>query len=155
MKLSHSPGSVAFQKGNAQYVFFPTGDSYQFTAGGLLLNDFIGSLKEGSANNLWLRVEKDGQLMVHPMLGIHSGSRVSRSADQMRLEGTFEGVNYVVTFSPFDELWFWDVRLSGHGQKVDVIYGQDVGLGDKGGVLTNELYIAQYLGHTVFETENV
>lgn len=154
MKLSHSPGSVAFQKGNAQYVFFPTGDIYQFTAGGLLLNDFIGSLKEGSANNLWLRVEKDGQLMVHPMLGIHSGSRVSRSADQMRLEGTFEGVNYVVTFSPFDELWFWDVRLSGHGQKVDVIYGQDVGLGDKGGVLTNELYIAQYLGHTVFETEN-
>ena len=154
MKLSHSPGNILFQKGNTQYIFFPTGDIYQFTDGNLLLNDFIGSLKEGSANNIWLRVEKDGRLLAHPMLGIHSGSQVFRSVDGLRLEGTFEGVAYEVTFRPFEGLWFWDVRLSGQGQKVDVIYGQDLGLGDKGGVLTNELYLAQYLGHTVFETEN-
>ncbi len=36
-------------------------------------------------------------------------------------------------------------------KEVDVIYGQDIGIAETESVYTNELYMFEYLGHTVFE----
>ena len=154
MKLTHSPGSVVFRKGNSSYSFFPTGDIDQFLNGNNLINEFVGNLKEGSANNIWLRIYRDGTIASYPLLGIHSGSTIYKQENSLITEGCAGGISYTVTFIPMDGVWFWDVRLSGTHETVDLVYGQDLGIGDKGGVLTNELYLAQYLGHTIFETEN-
>ena len=43
--------------------------------------------------------------------------------------------------------------LDGSDAEVDVIYGQDLGLADKGAVRSNEAYMSQYIDHKVFQDE--
>ena len=154
MKLTHTPGSLVFQYGDAEYSFLSSGDVYQFMNGEVLVNEFVGSLKEGSANNLWLRIYEENEIKWWPMLGLRSHSRLEMSKNSLRFSGEQGGVSYVVTFLPGEKAWFWVVELNGNGQKADVVMGQDLGMASRGAVLTNELYASQYLGHTVFENEN-
>ncbi len=155
MKLKQYTRCIELRKGESRFAFLPSGDVRSFTQGDYLVNGFLGTQKEGSANNIWLRVYDGEGCRSYPLLGIRSGSRVSFSEDRVVSEGEREGVSYRVTFFAAAEgLWFWKVELCGSGRTVDLVYGQDIGVGIQGGVLNNELYMAQYLGHTAFETEN-
>ncbi len=154
MILKHTPGTLKFERQDSCFTFLPSGDIYTFTHHNLLVNDFIGSLLEGSANNIWLRIYRKDGLRSFPLLGISSGSMVAKSANGLRYTGAIEGVSYAVTFTADSGLWFWNVELFGSGETVDIVYGQDVGLAEMEAVLENELYVAQYLGHTVLENEH-
>lgn len=155
MRLTQNDDIIMFGKGEYVYSFLSTGDIFEFTCGNFLINEFQGSAMEGSANNIYLRIYKEGAIKFYPLLGISSKSRLSRGQNTLVYSGEVEGIAYTVTFYPADDgIWFWNVELCGSGVTVDVVYGQDIGVASKGGVLTNELYMAQYLGHRVFETEN-
>jgi 1,2-beta-oligoglucan phosphorylase len=155
MKLKQNTNYVMFQQGESTFSFLPSGDIFEFTCGHYLVNQFQGSAKEGSANNIWLRIYKDDGLKAYPLLGILSESRVLKSENTLLFSGEVENISYTVTFyAAAQGIWFWDIELDGNGVTVDVVYGQDIGVAHKGGVLTNELYMAQYLGHTVLEAEN-
>lgn len=45
------------------------------------------------------------------------------------------------------------MKITGQQRRVDVVYGQDVGLADPGAVRGNEAYLSQYIDHTVFEDD--
>lgn len=151
MKLAHIPASIQYTFKHSEYNFLSTGDIYRFQSGNIALNCFTGSKKEGSANNLWLRIHEENGISSYPLLGIASASQLSRSGHTLKYTGEAGGVSYEVLFRPCDRLWFWDVRLNGTGRTVDIIYGQDIGIADIDALLENELYASQYLGHTILE----
>lgn len=145
---------LTFSQDDVTYRFLPGGDVFTFTNGSLLANQFRGNPKDGSVNNIYLRIYKKDGIQAYPLLGVKSGSKVSVSDSCLCQSGSIEGISYDVAFRPVGHIWFWDVTLSGDGQDIDLVYGQDLGVGPEGGVYTNELYMSQYLGHSVFRTEN-
>ena len=64
-------------------------------------------------------------------------------------------VSYDVSFIPADNgIWFWQINLSGSNKTADIIYAQDVGVANKGGMQANELYMSQYLDHKIIKAAN-
>ncbi|UQZ36262.1 cellobiose phosphorylase [Paenibacillus sp. PK3_47] len=146
---------IGFSRGDSRYSFLPTGDIFEFMHAHTLINQYQGNPVDGSANNIYLRVHTAGGINSYPLLGIRSRSRLSYNQDKLVFEGSAQEIDYRVTFVPAaDGIWFWHILLSGNGETVDIIYGQDIGVADKGGVLSNELYMSQYLDHSIWEGPN-
>lgn len=145
---------LTFSQGSSQYRFLPTGDVFTFTNGPFLANQFRGNIKDGSVNNIYLRIHEQSSITAYPLLGVKSPSKISCSAQALCQSGQIGGISYEILFRPSGPMWFWDVSLSGTGQTVDLLYGQDLGAAPEGNVYTNELYTSQYLGHSIFEGEN-
>lgn len=154
MQLNHIPGNISFANHNATYSFLSTGDIYRFSNDCVQLNGYTGSQKEGSANNIWLRIHTDENIESYPLLGIRSASLLYLGDHSLEWRGCAGQVSYRVIFYPCASSWFWDVQLEGSDKLVDLVYGQDIGLAEKNSILENELYAAQYLGHTILTDEN-
>ncbi|MBB6672110.1 GH36-type glycosyl hydrolase domain-containing protein [Cohnella nanjingensis] len=141
------------ETGTCRFLFTNGGDLYEAAHGDTLINQLPGNPVDGSPNNLYLRLYLPSGIRAVPLLGVRSGSRlryVERSA--MTWEGDAHGVSFRVDFRlAADGIWFWDVKLNGQGVEADILYGQDIGLADKGAVRSNEAYMSQYIGHSVFE----
>jgi cellobiose phosphorylase len=142
-----------FNYGKTKYRFLPTGDVFDFTYDNIMINQFRSNPKDGSANNIYLRIYNNDTITSYPLLGIRSRSVLKKGKQSLAYCGVAEGISYEITFRGADKLWFWEIELSGNGEQVDLLYGQDIGNASMGGVLTNELYTAQYLGHTIFSSE--
>ncbi|WNS43549.1 GH36-type glycosyl hydrolase domain-containing protein [Paenibacillus sp. MMS20-IR301] len=143
---------ITLTRDDLKYTFLPSGDIFEFTHEATLINQFQGNPADGSANNIYLRVYTEQGIRSYPLLGIRSGSKLAYSQDRLIYTGSIEAIGYRVTFAPArNGIWFWQVQLSGSGEKVDVVYGQDIGVAGKGGVLANELYMSQYLDHSIWE----
>ncbi|MDF2473414.1 MAG: hypothetical protein K0R21_1196 [Anaerocolumna sp.] len=143
-----------FNYGKTKFRFLTSGDIFQFTYGDMMINQFRGNAKDGSLNNIYLRIYKKDGIKAYPLLGIMSSSTLRKGKHYLAYIGTLEGITYQVTFRGTDNLWYWDISLSGNGETVDLLYGQDIGIASVGGVLTNELYTAQYLGHSIFSSDH-
>jgi len=146
---------ITFIEGDTRCSFLPTGDIYEFTNDRFIMNGFQGNLMDGSVNNIYLRIYGTNGIEAYPLLGIRSGSALRAGENCMDYSGTVNNISYTVCFClAKDSIWFWKIDLEGNGQTVDVVYGQDIGVGEKGGVLTNELYVSQYLDHAVMQGKN-
>lgn len=76
------------------YTFLPTGDIFTFTQHGILVNQFRGNAKDGSVNNIYLRIHNHKDRACYPLLGIRSGSALSRTEKSLQYKGCVEGVSY-------------------------------------------------------------
>ncbi|WP_430535518.1 cellobiose phosphorylase [Listeria rocourtiae] len=152
-ELEDSKFEIKSERGSVS--FLRSGDMYEADFGAVMLNQVLSNEVDGGLNNLYLRIfKKDGTIVAAPMLGVKSGSVFAVGEKQVKWTGSFEGVSYEVVFALTDAAcWFWDVKLSGNGETVDVIYGQDLGLANIGALQANEAYVAQYVDHRVFEDE--
>ncbi|MEC0229799.1 GH36-type glycosyl hydrolase domain-containing protein [Paenibacillus alba] len=137
--------------GNVQFSFLSSGDIREITYKNIMINQWIANPIDGSLNNLYLRIHSSNGIKAVPLMGVRSASLVQYSESQVTWEGSVEGLDYELTFhlTP-DDIWFWEVKVQGNGADVDVIYGQDIGLADKGAVRSNEAYLSQYIDHAVF-----
>ncbi|MGZ9585658.1 GH36-type glycosyl hydrolase domain-containing protein [Paenibacillus marinisediminis] len=145
---------IPIQAGNITFTFMESGDIRDIMHGDMMVNQVISNPLDGSMNNIYLRIHRDGSIHVVPMVGIRSKSEVRFTDSQVIWEGEAEGIRYTVTFTLTQHgIWFWDVAINGDGEIVDVIYGQDIGLANKGAVRNNESYVAQYVDHAVYEHE--
>ena len=154
MKLTKIHRFITLGESNCNYRFYPTGDVYDFVCGPTMANLYRGNPRDGSLNNIYLRIFDNDTVTAYPLLGIASGSRVLHSETALVQEGRVGGVAYRVKFRPVKNIWFWDIQLSGNGQTVDLVYGQDIGVNGPGSIFSNDLYNSQYLGHSVFQAEN-
>lgn len=150
MIIQYAPEDILLSPHPWRFVFTPAGDVRRFSRGRLMVSRLTGNALDGGAANLWLRVRRgeEGWLAI-PMLG--GSSRLSRGVNCLRFQGAAFGVDYSVTFRGHSQGWRWDVALTGRDLQAQVIYGQDVGLGTESAVLENDLYLSQYLGHTVLK----
>src|SRR5699024_5332084 len=70
-------------------------------------------------------------------------------------EGEVVEVKYEVTFTLHEKgVWFWEINLEGKQVEVDVIYGQDLGISDRGTIRNNEAFVAQYIDNSIYEDED-
>ena len=140
---------------NVNFTFLPHGDVKEISAGNIIINQFVANEFDGSVNNLFLRIHSEGTITSYPLVGKKSKSTVEFFENGIRFEGNIEEISYQVDFKLTDQdVWFWETRLSGQGQLVDVVYGQDLGLANYGVVLTNEAYNSQYLDHSTYKGKN-
>ncbi|MEL3974320.1 amylo-alpha-1,6-glucosidase [Rossellomorea oryzaecorticis] len=145
--------TIALTSGDLTFNFLPGGDLFAVTHKDIMVNQLMTNPIDGSMNNLFLRVHGADEIKFVPMVGIKSESSVEWAESQVKWNGSFEGVSYEVIFTLTDKgVWFWDVAVDGKDIEVDVIYGQDIGLADKGAVRSNEAYMSQYIDHRVFES---
>ncbi|WP_211749989.1 cellobiose phosphorylase [Paenibacillus sp. Marseille-Q4541] len=145
---------IHMQAGELCFTFWESGDLYQILNGRTMINQQMLSPLDGSINNLYLRVHGENGITFYPMLGTQSDSTFYAGDSFLEWKGIAAGVAYHVTFAPTSKgVWFWDVKLSGKDTKVDVIYGQDIGIADVGAVRSNEAYLSQYIDHTAFHDE--
>jgi cellobiose phosphorylase len=140
------------KKGDYQFTFFNTGDIFEASYQNIMLNQWMANPIDGSLNNLYLRIHDDGKIEAFPLLGVSSNSKVSYTETSVISQGNVKGIDYKVVFSLTEQgIWFWDVTLKGENNIVDVVYGQDLGLAEKGAVRSNEAFLSQYIDHKVFE----
>lgn len=143
------------KKIDTEFTFLPSGDVCQANVNGVMLNQVIGNTLDGSMNNLFLRIHQNDVVIHTPMLGIQSDSVFHVNDESVKWTGEFHEVSYTVTFQ-LGELnsWYWTIDVEAAGETVDIVYGWDLGLNYQGALQSNEGYVAQYVGHSVFEGEN-
>ncbi|MGM0217306.1 GH36-type glycosyl hydrolase domain-containing protein [Enterococcus sp. AZ126] len=138
------------KNGETIVSFLETGDLYEILHENIMINQLHGNALDGSCNQLYLRVHEKSGIQTASMVGSNSASKFQFGNEQATWIGQFLGVSYQVDFRLAETgIWFWQVTLSGSGQKVEVIYGQDLGNATKGAVRSNEAYMSQYLDHHV------
>lgn len=158
MHLQYEHKGFESESGDCHFRFLPTGDIAEFSCGDTRINCFEGTPAEGSAANIWLRqYRRDEIAAVYPLWGAAGGGMLLLGEDGiLAFDGEAGRVCYQLTFIPLPGLnaWVWRLALDpAPGLVCDVVYGQDIGVADRWNVLDNELYVAQYLGHHVFDTE--
>jgi hypothetical protein len=72
------------------YRFLPSGDIFTFTYDKFLINQFRGNVKDGSANNIYLRIYDEESIKVYPLLGVKSKSLISAGSNSLVYEGTID-----------------------------------------------------------------
>lgn len=156
MILDQHAQRIVFRNETCSFSFLPSGDVFEFVSGPFLLNQFQGNPLDGSINNIYLRVysEQEG-IVCYPLLGIRSASQLAVDGERLVYSGSAGSIGYRITFAAAPGgCWFWHVELDGEARTVDLVYGQDLGVAEKGGVLSNELYMSQYLDHSIWEGKN-
>lgn len=130
--------------------FLDSGELYTLTHDEIMINQLYGTPLDGSVTQLYLRIKDQHPYTIIPLIGTTSPSTFSTGETSFHWSGEAEGVTYRVTFAlGEEETWFWTVDLSGDGQSVDLILGQDLGNASKGAVRSNEAYMSQYVDHVV------
>lgn len=144
-----------------KFTFLSSGDLYEASGQGMMINQLLSNPIDGSLSNIYLRVHQQDGIHSYPLLGVQSRSLVRKYKDHMTWEGEVgakdtDKVRYQVRFTLAEQgIWFWDIQLEGHDVQVDLIYGQDIGIADPGAVRSNEAYLSQYIDHNVFEDDKL
>ncbi|MFC6465113.1 GH36-type glycosyl hydrolase domain-containing protein [Marinilactibacillus sp. GCM10026970] len=144
------------ENGQTTVTFLQSGDLYKMSHENIMINQIEGNMIDGSLNNLYLRRfdETGAVIQAVPLLGIQSKSRFSVGEKQVSWTGSVADIEYSVRFSLAEEtIWFWEVTLKGSDERVDIVYGQDLGLAAEGALKANEAYVAQYVDHMVSEND--
>jgi cellobiose phosphorylase len=144
---------ITLENKQTRLRFLPTGDLYEIDSNGMMINQLNGNPLDGSLNQLYLRVFTSEGIQWTPMIGSNSASKFGYSQQQLTWKGNFLGTDYQVDLQLEEDCWFWRVQLQG-AQKVDVIYGQDLGNAAKGAVQSNEAYVSQYIDHHVSQDKD-
>jgi 1,2-beta-oligoglucan phosphorylase len=145
--------NVVLTSGELKFTFLPGGDLFAVTHKDIMVNGLMSNPIDGSLNNVFVRIHGNDGIKFVPMIGVKSESSVEWAKSQVKWSGSFEGVTYEVIFTLSDRgVWFWDIEVAGQDVEIDVVYGQDLGLADKGAVRSNEAYMSQYIDHRVFES---
>ncbi|WP_235001642.1 GH36-type glycosyl hydrolase domain-containing protein [Halobacillus sp. Marseille-P3879] len=146
--------TITLTAGEYQFSFLTSGDLSEAAYKGIMINQLMTNPLDGSLNNLYLRVHRDDNIHAYPLLGINSRSDVAFGNRHAVWTGTVDDIHYEVVFHLTDRgVWFWDVKAEGQEAEIDIVYGQDLGVADKGALRNNEAYISQYLDHQIFEDE--
>lgn len=145
---------LTLEAGSLKFRFLPSGDLFQAASGTTMINQWLSNAIDGSLNNIYLRLHDEEGIQAYPLLGVNSRSCVRKLDNRLVFEGNAADVHYQVMFTPTEQgIWFWDIKVEGDHEQVDLIYGQDIGIADTGAVRSNEAYLSQYIDHTVFEDE--
>lgn len=152
--MMRKSNKICLKNGKTSVRFLESGDIFDIMAGDIMVNQVRSNVPDGSLNNIYLRLFTDNGIQFVPLLGIHSGSRFSYGAHQARWVGTYNNVGYEVLFTLAEQdAWFWSITLEGENTAADLIYIQDLGLGNVATIQANEAYVSQYIDHLAIHSE--
>ena len=118
----------------------------------VIVNAYLGNEMEGGPANLFLR-RRGARIEWTALLGPGSPGVVRLDARSFEVAGEWEALRFQVSLrlATSASAWFWHVTLENADLRevaIDLLYAQDLGLADYGGVRLNEYYISQYVDHT-------
>lgn len=143
---------ITKNSGNMVFKFLETGDIFEILCGNIMVNMFNGTYKEGSLNNIYLRIYKNNEVKIIPVLGIKSKSEIAISEKSILFAGKEEEIEYKVKFTLCNNnIWIYTIDILGENLEMDILYCQDVAIANKAAVLSNELYTSQYIDHVAIE----
>jgi cellobiose phosphorylase len=117
----------------------------------VLVNQVFGSPLGSGIGRLLLR-PRGGEVIEAAGPGARGG--VGGAPDRFVWEGETDGLRHRVTLwlDQRDAIWLWRLDVENRGAaaiECDAILIQDLGLGARGLVLSNEAYASQYIDHTI------
>ncbi|HME83569.1 MAG TPA: cellobiose phosphorylase [Roseiarcus sp.] len=119
----------------------------------IMINQVLASPVAGGMGRLYLRAGGPEPQILH-VIGPEAGLRVGASDDRFVWEGEQSGMRRQVTLwlHPRANVWLWRVEVVNRRDSelaCDVVFIQDLGLGELGFLMNNEAYASQYLDHHV------
>ncbi|MDF2699594.1 MAG: cellobiose phosphorylase [Haloplasmataceae bacterium] len=156
MILGNEIKKFTLSSGGISFYLLESGDVFTIEKGNIQINMYRGNNIVGSTSNLFLRVYDGKKIEFTKLIGIDSPSKFYCENNKAYYKGTFKNIEYMVVLTVLENMWFWEVKLTNltkDNTKVDILYGQDVGISGKGGIYNNEAYTSQYIDHKVFKNK--
>lgn len=121
--------------------------------GVIMINQVLGSPIGGSIGRIFLRIGRQMPICVEAV-GPSGNVRFGAARDCLIWEGEAGGLNHRVTLfmHPNEAAWLWRADITNNSDAefaADAILIQDIGLGERGFLMTNEAYASQYVDHHV------
>jgi 1,2-beta-oligoglucan phosphorylase len=118
-----------------------------------MINQLLGSPLGAGIGRILLRLGGDEPRIVEAM-GPSARVAFGVAADRAAWQSEAGGLRHRVTLwlHPSQAMWLWRLDVeNGSGREIpcDAIFVQDLGLGPRGFVMSNEAYASQYIDHTV------
>ena len=118
-----------------------------------MLNQVLGSPLGAGIGRILIRVG-GAEPRIIEAAGPRAKAQFGAGPDRFVWDGEAAGLRHRVTLwlHPSQALWLWRVDIKNTGTQeapCDAILVQDLGLGPRGFVMTNEAYASQYIDHTV------
>ena len=122
--------------------------------GTIMINQLLGSPVDGGIARLHLRMGGAAPISIAVAAGPGAKGQFGAAGDRFAWEGETSGLRHRVTLSlhPRDAAWLWCLEVTNIGEAartIDAILIQDIGLGDRGFLLSNEAYASQYIDHHI------
>lgn len=119
----------------------------------IMINQTLGSPLAGGMGSLWLRTGGI-EPMILPIAGVAAHCRIGMANDRFIWEGKTQEIRHRVGLwlHPTKNLWLWRVEIvNGRDGALDcdIIFAQDLGLGEQNFLMSNEAYASQYIDHYV------
>lgn len=117
-----------------------------------LITQIEGSELDGGIGRLFLRVGSPGDRQVIEAVGSEARVQVAVGDDRFIWEGEGAGVRHRVSLwlHPGERLWLWHVEATNTRAEpfaCDATLVQDIGIGGRGFIMSNEAYASQYIDH--------
>lgn len=117
-----------------------------------VISQIEGSSVDGGIGRVFLRVGPEGAREVVPAVGSAARVQIAAAADRFVWQGETAGLGHRVTLwlHPEQPLWLWRVEATNARAApvpCDATLIQDIGLGGRGFVMSNEAYASQYVDH--------
>ncbi len=130
----------------------PNGDVFDFMYHNIQINLQQGNDIDGQLSNIYLRFNDDYRY--YKLLNQTYYTHVYQFEQGMIYQGQVEDIHYTIKLTLYPSGWTYDVSLSSsHQHKVQLYYGQDIGIQDINGILNNEAYIVQYIDFKSFSND--
>jgi len=141
--------------GGISFNFLENGDIFDITYNDNQINLLKGNAIDGSLMNLYLRVYLDDTVYFTRLIGKHSPSQFMIEHDIAYYRGSFQGVEYQVSFKLDQFEWVYEIKIKSQlACKADVMYGQDIAIQSKSSVLSSEPYTVQYIDYKAYRNQN-
>jgi len=126
---------------------------HQREEGTTTINQLLGSPVDGGIARVYLRIGGASPTSVEAA-GPGARGRFGAAGEGFVWEGETSRLRHRVTLSlhPRDAAWLWCLDVTNIGEAartIDAILIQDIGLGDRGFLMTNEAYASQYIDHHI------
>ena len=119
--------------------FIESGNIYDIYFYDTRVKQLISNNFETSFANIFLRLEKNGEVSIHNLIGVGSNSKFMVENNKAYYKGNANGVNYTVIISVVERTYFFEVKLEKtEGVKLNVFYGMDFCISNKYAVRNNE-----------------
>ena len=129
---------ITFEKDGTIFKFLETGDIFEILSNEIMINMFNGTEKEGSLNNIYLRLYKKDLVKAIPLLGVKSNSKIFYDENSILFEGVEEDLNYKIRFTLLNKnIWFYEIDVYGNDYEFYILYCQDISIANKKACITN------------------
>lgn len=134
----------------------PNGSVYSIQLGAIQINQILASPVAGSVQRIYLRRRSDRAIEFTEIVGPAARSDFSASVDALFWSGRWEELNYRVACRTDRNSFFLAVEVKNNSRQtltVDAVSLLDVGLGARSHSRNNEIFNAQYLDQSIYQSD--